>query len=63
MRPRRWQRSALHWAVLNNHHGVIEVLVAGGAALDYETSQGDTALTVACTNNALEALLALAQRL
>ena len=54
----RWQRTALHWAVVNGHRGIVQRLIDAKASTKGKDERGETPLEIAerraqCGNAAL----------
>lgn len=46
-----WQRTALHWAVINKSHDCARALIKAGASLDFRDKEGQTPLHSALINS------------
>jgi len=53
------QKTALHFAALNNHPDIIELLIASGAEMEWVDEQKCTPLHLACKKGCLESVILL----
>ena len=57
--PRSWRRTPLHFASLEGHRAVVELLLARGATVNATSKYGDTPLHFAITHGNREVITSL----